>query len=95
MIQLSDNRKIIMTEDNRCILRGKKETHLILTTLGEKSRSKIRVFSSASNVLSCEQRIYITPEVQELYNIDNNYYDKNKMPKLVLKTVKCTYNIED
>lgn len=92
-----EKRKVIMTADGKCILRASSDHRYLLCRVSEKSRTKIRLYSSLGDTRKfCENLgIRISDEVAELYNVPGvRFYDNIRFPDLIGVVVDCTYEVK-
>lgn len=86
-----------MTPDRKCIVRGHSKYNMVLCTVDEKSKFKIRYYRHYKNITDYTEyyKIRVTEEVKKLYNLDSNMYNKEKMGELIGVKVKAYYEIDD
>ena len=89
-----ENCGVIMTTDKKCVLRGKGSYNMCLCLVEEKSRYSIRKYRNVKNIEKYidTRWIKVSDKVKELYNLDTNRYDKDKMGELVSVKLKVTYS---
>lgn len=89
-----ENCGVIMTPDKKCVLRGKGSYNMCLCLVEEKSRYSIRKYRNVKNIEKYidTRWIKVSDKVKELYNLDTNKYDKDKMGELVSVKLKVTYS---
>ena len=97
MILDKETRGVIMTPDKKCILRGHDNYHMVMCTVEEKSKFKIKAYRHFKNITDYinTDRLRITEQVKQLYGIDGNLYNAEKMGKLIGVKIKAYYEIEE
>ena len=99
MLQWTENKVAVMTEDRNCILRGRDKYNLKLYLVGESSKQKIKMFrgvKSAENQISSRNvLISMSDKVIEKYNLKTHKYNEDLLGKLVGIKVRCTYEIQN
>lgn len=97
VLKVNDTMFVVMTVDRKCILRGRKNTRLLLSLVDEKNNHKLFTCRHAKEVLdnlnSNRYTIWLTEEVRKLYGIKGNSYKNDKMPKLVEVRANLEYRI--
>lgn len=88
---------VVMTQDKKCILRGRSDYNMMLTTLDEKSKLKVRKWGIGKNFLCfiCNHKIKLSDKVKELYDLSDDYYKEEKIGKLVEVKAKSKIIAED
>lgn len=93
----SESKAVCMTEDKKCILRGRSKYNRELCLVGEKSRLAILTYRSKTNAeLYAPNDFYkirLSEGVRKLYNVDTNIYDKNIIGKLIGVKVNTYYEL--
>lgn len=89
-----ENCGVIMTQDKKCVLRGKGTYNMCLCLIEEKSRFSIRKYRNVKNIEKYIDTRYIkvSDKVKELYNLDTDRYSKEKMGELISVKLKVTYS---
>lgn len=99
---IGDELYLIMTEDKKCIIRGRKTTRYILTTIDE-SCGNYKVFTcrqpsvivKGMNEGFANSHVEMTDNVKELYNVDSKMYKpQNGVPKLVAVKAQVQYKAQ-
>ena len=101
-IIIGDELYLIMTEDKKCIIRGRKTTRYILATI-EEACGNYKVFTCRQpsvivrgmNECFAHSRVEITDNVKELYNVDSRVYSPQKgLPKLIAVKAQVQYKAQ-
>lgn len=89
-----ENCGVIMTQDKKCILRGKDTYNMCLCLIEEKSRFSIRKYRNVKNIEKNIDTRYlrVSDKVKEFYKLDSNSYNKDKMGELISVKLKVTYS---
>lgn len=95
MIIFSEKRKVAMTEDKKCIIRGTAKSGYILCTISEKSRAKIRLFRNVNGITYINKSyLKLSEEVIKLYNTTHMYYMDAGIPEIIPCNVVCNYEVD-
>lgn len=88
---------VVMTQDKKCILRGRSDYNMMLTTLDEKSKLKVRKWGISKNFLDFvnKRHIKLSDKVKKLYNIEDDYYNEEKIGELIEIKAKSKIVIEE
>ena len=89
-----ENCGVIMTPDKKCVLRGKGSYNMCLCLVEEKSRYSIRKYRNVKNIEKYidTRWIKVSDKVKELYKLDSNRYNKDKMGELISVKLSVTYS---
>lgn len=90
VLSVNDKMYVIMTEDKKCILRGRKNTSLVLSLIDEKDNHKLftcrQPSEVVSNLNSDMTRVWLTDNAKKLYS--------DKKPKLIAVRAYLEYRVE-
>ena len=86
-----------MTPDRKCILRGHDNYHMVLCTVEEKSKFKVKAYRQYKHITDFinMDRLRVTDQVKQLYGLDGNLYNEEKMGKLIGVKIKAYYELEE
>lgn len=99
MIIGNEKNYVIMTKDKKCIVKGSKNTKLVLTTLDEKCN--LMLYTCRQKKIVCNnlnagyRNLTLTDNVRDLYKTKNKYYSDSGLPELIAVKIKTTYEVED
>ena len=95
MLITTDTGIIVITEDNKCILRGNNKSDYMLCLVTEKSELPVATFKSFSGakLYAKDTPIIISPKVTKEYNIPYMFYHNNCISPLVAVETKIQYEI--
>lgn len=100
-IIVDDKVYVIMTEDKRCIVRGRKNTKFVLATIDEECNYKLftcrqsKVILENMNNTYSNSYVYLTDTVKQLYGVHSRYYKADcGVPKLIAVRAEAQYNIQ-
>lgn len=90
-MEWKENRKVIMTKDRKCIVRGKGKDSYILCVVGEQSRYRIKDMVHAKYTIEKFQRTHlpISEGVKKLYNTESCWYSRELFGELEEVKIEC------
>lgn len=90
-MEWKENRKVIMTKDRKCIVRGKGQNSYILCTVDEQSRYKIKDMINPKLTIERFKKFLlpISDEVKKLYNTESCWYFEEVMGDLEEVKIEC------
>lgn len=93
----SESKAVCMTEDKKCIMRGRGKYNRKICLVDEKSKLGVLLYKSVHNVECYSQcgfyKIALSDGVKKLYNTESNVYDAKTIGKLIGVKINANYEI--